>query len=115
MMQRPTQEKAQHGAGHEGMPGDPGMGRGMIGQGNMMNRMEQREMGHGMPVMGGPLMMHIVFILMDNNGDGTISLQKFQTTRERIFEAMDSNKDGSLTLDEMHAFVHGSSTSMRAQ
>jgi hypothetical protein len=120
MMQRPDQEKAQHGAGHEGMPGEPAMmGHGMMGQGNMMDMMGHREMGRGVSrpsaMVGGPFMMRIVFILMDSNGDGSISLQEFQTAHERIFKAMDSNKDGSLTLDEMQGFMHGGRTSMPAQ
>ena len=90
-------------------PGEPGMGRGMIGQG----------MGRGMSrptaMMGGPFMMRIVFILMDSNGDGAISLQEFQIAHKQIFKAMDSNKDGRLTLDEMQAFMHGSRTSLSAQ
>jgi hypothetical protein len=120
MMQRPDQENAQHGAGHEGMPGESTMmGRGMMGQGNMMDMMGHRGMAGGVSrptgVMGGPFMMRIVFILMDSNGDGAISLQEFQTAHERIFKAMDSNKDGILTLDEMQAFMHRNRTPMPAQ
>jgi hypothetical protein len=120
MMQRPDQEQAQHGAGHEGTPGEPAMmGRGMMGQEDMMDMMEHREMERGMSrpraMMGGPFMMRIVFILMDSSGDGAISLQEFQTAHERIFKAMDSNKDGSLTLDEMQGFIHGGRTSVPAQ
>jgi hypothetical protein len=119
MMQRQDQKQAQHEAGHEGMPGEPAMmGRGMMGQENMMDMMGHR-MGRGMSrptaMMGGPFMMRIVFILMDSNGDGAISLQEFQTAHERIFKAMDSNKDGSLTLDEMQAFMHGNRPSMPVQ
>jgi len=48
-----------------------------------------------------------MFALMDADGDGTISLQEFQASHERIFKAMDSNKDGKVTLEEMQTFIHG--------
>jgi hypothetical protein len=66
-------------------------GRGMMGQGGMMGR---GMMGQGGMVGGGmkgpPVMMRIIFSLMDSDGDGTISLQEFQAAHERIFKAMDS-------------------------
>jgi predicted lipid-binding transport protein (Tim44 family) len=68
-------------------------------------------MGHGM--MGGgmigppPIMLRMMFALIDTDNDGTISLQEFQAAHERIFKAMDTNKDGKLTLEEMEAFMHG--------
>jgi Ca2+-binding EF-hand superfamily protein len=67
-------------------------------------------MGHGMMgggAMGPPIMLRIMFALMDGDGDGTVSLQEFQVAHERIFKAMDSNKDGQLTLEEMQAFMQG--------
>jgi EF hand len=80
------------------------MGQGMMGGGTM---------GRGM--MGPPrVMLHIMFALIDTDSDGTISLQEFQATHERIFKAMDTNKDGKLTLEEMEAHardqVSGSAT-----
>ena len=78
------------------------MGRGMMG-GGMMGR---GMMGGGM-MMGPPIMMRMIFALMDADGDGTISLQEFQAAHERIFKAMDSNKDGRLTPEEMQAFMQG--------
>ena len=73
--------------GHGGM-----MGRGMMGRGDMMRP---------------PVIMRIMFSLMDSDGDGTISLQEFQAAHERIFKGMDANKDGHLTLEEMQTFMHG--------
>ena len=54
------------------------MGRGMMGEG----------------AMGPPMMLRIMFAVMDSDGDGTIELPEFLSAHERIFKAMDSNKDG---------------------
>jgi Ca2+-binding EF-hand superfamily protein len=77
----------------------PMMGGGMMREGMM---------GRGMmgPMMS-PLAMSIMFALMDADGDGTVSLQEFQTAHERIFKAMDANKDGVLSLEEIQGFMQG--------
>jgi Ca2+-binding EF-hand superfamily protein len=72
------------------------MGGGMMG-GGMMHRHAMRA----------PLMLRMIFALIDGDGDGTISLQEFQAAHERIFKAMDANKDGVLTPDEMLSFMTG--------
>ena len=82
----------------------------MMGQGGMV--------GHGMMVRGGmmgPIMMRMIFALIDSDGDGTISLQEFQAAHERIFKAMDANKDGRLTQEEMQAFMQGTRRSVPQQ
>jgi hypothetical protein len=76
------------------------MGGGMMGGGMMRGRMMSQ----------GPL-MHIIFALIDTDGDGTISLQEFQAAHERIFKLMDANKDGLLTFEEMQSFMGGQSRS----
>ena len=76
----------------------------MMGHGCMM---PGGMMGRGMMGGGSPVMLRMMFVLIDTDGDGTISLQEFQTAHERIFKAMDTNKDGKLTLEEMQAFMHG--------
>jgi hypothetical protein len=58
------------------------MGRGMRGPG---------QMGAGMM---GPAMMRMMLVLMDTDGDGTVSLSEFQAAHERMFKALDANKDG---------------------
>jgi hypothetical protein len=96
---------AQEGAGTSEQAGM--MGCGMMGQGGMMGR---GMMGGGMTrggAMGPPIMMRMIFSLMDSDGDGTIALQEFQSAHERIFKGMDSNKDGRLTQEEMRAFMQG--------
>jgi Ca2+-binding EF-hand superfamily protein len=87
-----------------------------MGQGGMMGRgmMGGGMMGGGM-MMGPPIMMRMIFALMDADGDGTISLQEFQAAHERIFKAMDANKDGRLTPEEMQAFMHGTRRSVPPQ
>ena len=37
-------------------------------------------------------MMRIMFILMDTDGDGTVSLQEFQAAHERIFRQWNSTR-----------------------
>jgi Ca2+-binding EF-hand superfamily protein len=87
-------------------------GEGMMGHGNMMGGgMMRQMMGRGMMgegAIGPPIMMRMMFALMDADSDGTISLQEFQAAHERIFKAMDTNKDGKLTMEELQAFMHGS-------
>ena len=114
MRPQPDQQQTQsHPTGQEGT-GRMGQGSmtgggaegGMMGRGMMGGAM----MGHGMMgggAMGPPIMLRVMFALMDSDGDGTISLQEFQVAHERIFKAMDSNKDGKLTLEEMQAFMQG--------
>src|SRR6516162_11415960 len=99
MMPQPVQQLAQ--AQPTGQEGSGMMRHGMMGGG-----MSHGMMGEGM--MGPPpVMLRIMFALIDTDGDGTIELQEFQAAHERIFRAMDTNKDGKLTLEEMQAFMHG--------
>jgi hypothetical protein len=110
MVQTQQQPNAQENPSMMGQ--GRGRGPGMMGQGGMSGRgmMEEDMMGRGARHQGmmGPVVMRIIFALMDSDGDGTISLQEFQAAHERVFKAMDANKDGVLTPQEMQAFMHGS-------
>jgi hypothetical protein len=48
-------------------------------------------------VPGNPLMMRMIFVLLDSDGDGAISLQAFQAAHQRIFKGMDNYPARSLT------------------
>jgi hypothetical protein len=91
--QSPSTSQDANPMGQAGMMGGGMMGRGMMAAAGMA----------GPP----PIILRIMFALIDTDGDGTISLQEFQAAHERIFKAMDANKDGKLTLEEMQAFMHG--------
>jgi hypothetical protein len=46
---------------------------------------------------------------MDTDGDGTLSVEEFQTAHAKIFKAIDANKDGKVTPEEMEMFFRGGS------
>lgn len=79
--------------GHEGIMGH-------------MGRMHQGWMGHQHGMMN-PVLMRMIFALMDSDGDGTVSLQEWQAAHEKIFRAMDVDKDGTITFEEMMDFFRG--------
>ena len=109
MTPQPDQQYTQHHPTGQAGAGTSGQQGGMMGPGTM-GMMGRGMMGGGMmggAAMGPPVMMRMIFSLMDSDGDGTISLQEFQAAHERIFKGMDSNKDGRLTQEEMQAFMHG--------
>jgi hypothetical protein len=83
----------------------PGM-MGMMGHG-MMNRGHWQHDWHQGPDFASPMMMRMIFGLMDADGDGKLTLQEFQAAHERIFKAMDTDHDGTVTFEEMQAFIRG--------
>jgi hypothetical protein len=76
---------------------------------DVKGHMCQRKMGHhGMRgMMGRGMHMRLIFILMDADGDGTLSLEEFQTAHEKIFKGIDADKDGKVTQTEMQMFFRG--------
>jgi hypothetical protein len=82
-------EEDQGGFFHQ----QPGM-MGMLGRGG-------HHRGHSL------IGLRIIFSLMDADGDGTVSLQEWQTAQERVFKAMDTDHDGTVTFGEMRAFFQG--------
>jgi Ca2+-binding EF-hand superfamily protein len=82
------------------------MGGGMMGHHGMMSG---RMMGQGQSGGMAPMMMRMMFSLIDADGDGKLSLQEFQAAHERIFKAIDANKDGFISFEEMQNFIRGPS------
>jgi hypothetical protein len=78
---------------------------------DVMGHMCQDKMGRGMRrgMMGRGMHMRLIFILMDTDGDGTLSLEEFQTAHAKIFKVIDADKDGKVTMEEMQMFFRGSS------
>lgn len=84
---------------------------------DMMGCMGQNMMGHGMmrPGMMRPGMMRrgmhmrVMMILMDNDGDGALSLEEVQTAHAKIFKVIDADKDGKVTPTEVEMFFRGGS------
>ena len=86
-----------------------GQGTMNLGQSMMIG---QSLMGHGMMgrgMMGHGMCMRVMMVLMDTDGDGTLSLEEFQTAHAKIFKAIDANKDGKVTLEEIQTFFRGGS------
>jgi hypothetical protein len=97
----------------------PGGGQMPMGQMHMMHQMMQDQRGGAVQehrslmggvsggVMGAPVLMRMIFSLMDADGDGAVSLDEFKAAHERIFKGMDADRNGLLTLDEMLTFMRG--------
>jgi EF hand domain-containing protein len=80
------------------------MGKGMKSQGRSCGMMQSGKMGQGMH-------MRVMMILMDNDGDGALSLDEVQTAHAKIFKAIDTDEDGKATMAEIGSFFRGGSPS----
>lgn len=69
-------------------------------------RMGPGMMAPGMGMMGQG-MMPMMFVMMDTDEDGAISLEEMQAVHRRMFGLVDANKDGKITVDEMRGFMGG--------
>jgi hypothetical protein len=107
----PQQDQAQDSDQHGYYPHPGGMMGMMSGHSpGMMGMMGQGAGYHdwyrGRDI-AAPVMMRMIFSLMDADGDGKLTLQEFQAAHERIFKAMDTDHNGTVTLEEMQAFIRG--------
>jgi hypothetical protein len=76
---------------------------------------KMRHMGgghHGMMRQGMKrhgMHMRMSMILMDNDGDGALSLEEVQAAHAKIFKVIDADKDGKVTFTEAEMFFRGGS------
>jgi hypothetical protein len=122
----PAAQPQGPGAATQGAAGTMGMNPQMMQMMQMMQRMMRMQqgsdqtgmgmMGRGMTgMMGRGMMRHggmhsgmarMAVILLDTDGDGSLSLDEVQAVTERIFNAIDADNDGRVTIEELQAF-HG--------
>ena len=79
---------------------------------DMMGHMGQNMMGHGMMhpgMMRRGMHMRVMMILMDDDGDGALSLEEVQAAHAKIFKVIDADKDGKVTPTEVEMFFRGGS------
>lgn len=88
-------------AGVQAYQGGPGMvsgTHGHIGQGAMAGQ------ARGPHMMGGMMGSGMMLVMMDTDGDGSVSADEFQALHARMFNYRDANGDGKLDADELSTF-----------
>lgn len=81
--------------------------RGMRGMSGMHGMSGMRGMAGHHGTMMHPHMMRMMFIILDTDGDGGLSLEEIQAVHERFFNAIDADGDDRVTLEEMQGFMRG--------
>lgn len=95
------------GQGGPGMMDRNDMMRG-YGRGMMDDDMMRGGHGHGgMRGMMEPHMMVMMMAMMDQNGNGTLSLDEINAVHARMFAYVDENGDGELSPQEIRDFMRG--------
>ena len=75
--------------------------------GGMMGPGMMGMMGPGMMGMMGRGMMPMMFVMMDTDSDGAVSMEEMQAVHKRMFDLVDGDKDGKITVEEMRDFRGG--------
>jgi hypothetical protein len=105
-----TAAHAQGGTAGPMMQSDQpgGMMRHQRTEGEEEGSPQRRQPPAGMRgMMGGPHMLTMLMIMVDTDGDGTLSLAEVQAVHARVFNYADGDDDGKLTLEEMQRFFRG--------
>ena len=98
----------QHGGRADDGSAERPTGMMMGHRGDMMAGGMDHHRGRG-PGHGGPGMLTMMMIMMDQDADRAVSLDEFQAVHARMFKYADADGDGKLTLEELRKFHGGDS------
>lgn len=85
--------------------GQTGTEQGGTTAGHGQMKMMQPGMGRGGQRGMPPAMMQMMFVLVDADGSGTLSLEEVLAVHERMFRQVDADGDGEMTMEEMQGFM----------